>query len=364
MLDLYGTSYTGSRPEMIFSEDGSFGYYVAWCYGTGTFKVENGKIKLNLTEGDPNTGELELYMEEGDIPRIAFDQFGDGTKIFWKRVDASENNTENIPNTESVLKEGVYRYSDGDFRAELQVSTEGDKKQCYWGEWYNYGASASVEDFMFTWEDGKTEYEVQGQRSGETLSVKLDIQGESVVITIKNQDGVLYYGAGMQQEGKEFQAEYAYVTENMSLDTAQPFSMENISYISATSQLSEYGMTHSADRLIDGDISTAWVEGMSGQGIRESVSIQFDDEYLINGIKINAGYQKNDELYNKNSRPAKIGIAFSDGTYEVHELDDVNSVQDIVFQKPIYSKSISLIIEDVYSGTKYEDTAISEISIY
>lgn len=364
MREFYGSSYTGSRPEMIFSEDGSFGYYVAWCYGLGTFKAENETIKVNLTEGDPNTGELELYMEEGDIPRIAFDQFGDGTKIFWKRVDASETNTENIPQTESTLKDGVYRYSDGDFRAELQVSTVGDKKQCYWGEWYNYGASASVEDFVFTWEDGKTEYEVQGQRSGETLSVKFDIQGEAVIITIKNQDGILHYGAGMQQEGKEFQAEYAYVTETVSSDTTQPFSMENISYISATSQLSEYDMTHSADRLIDGDISTAWVEGMSGQGIRESVSVRFDDEYLINGIKINAGYQKNDELYNKNSRPAKIGIAFSDGTYEVHELDDVNSVQDIVFQKPIYSKSISLIIEDVYSGTKYEDTAISEISIY
>ena len=364
MREFYGSSYTGSRPEMIFSEDGSFGYYVAWCYGLGTFKAENETIKVNLTEGDPNTGELELYMEEGDIPRIAFDQFGDGTKIFWKRVDASETNTENIPQTESTLKDGVYRYSDGDFRAELQVSTVGDKKQCYWGEWYNYGASASVEDFVFTWEDGKTEYEVQGQRSGETLSVKFDIQGEAVIITIKNQDGILHYGAGMQQEGKEFQAEYAYVTETVSSDTTQPFSMENISYISATSQLSEYDMTHSADRLIDGDISTAWVEGMSGQGIRESVSVRFDDEYLINGIKINAGYQKNDELYNKNSRPAKIGIAFSDGTYEVHALDDVNSVQDIIFQKPIYSKSISLIIEDVYSGTKYEDTAISEISIY
>lgn len=364
MLDFYGSSYTGSRPEMIFSEDGSFGYYVAWCYGTGTFKVENETIKVNLTEGDPNTGELELYMEEGDIPRIAFDQFGDGTKIFWKRVDTSEPNIENIPQTESTLKDGVYRYSDGDFRAELQVSTVGDKKQCYWGEWYNYGASASVEDFVFTWEDGKIEYEVQGQRSKDTLSVKLDVQGESVVITIKNQDGVLHYGAGMQQEGKEFQAEYAYVTETVSSDTTQSFSMENISHISATSQLSEYDMTHSADRLIDGDISTAWVEGMSGQGIKESVSVQFDDEYLINGIKINAGYQKNDELYNKNSRPAKLGIAFSDGTYEVHELDDANSVQDIVFQKPIYSKSISLIIEDVYSGTKYEDTAISEISIY
>lgn len=360
MWDFYGSSYTGSRPEMIFSEDGSFGYYVAWCYGLGTFKMENETIKVNLTEGNPNTGELELYMEAEDIPRIVFDQFGDGTKIFWKRVDTDDN----IPIAGNVLKDGIYRYSDGDFRAELQVSTVGDKKQCYWGEWYNYGASSSVEDFVFTWEDGKTEYEVQGQRSGETLSVKLEIKGESVVITIKNQDGVLHYGAGMQQEGKEFQAEYAYVTEIVSSDTTQPFSMENVSYISATSQLSEYDMTHSADRLIDGDISTAWVEGMSGQGIRESVSVHFDDEYLISGIKINAGYQKNDELYNKNSRPAKIGIAFSDGIYEVHKLEDVNNVQDIVFNKPVFSTSISLIIKDIYSGTKYEDTAISEISIY
>lgn len=364
MREFYGSSYTGSRPEMIFSEDSSFGYYVAWCYGMGTFKVENGKIKLNLTEGDPNTGEIELYMETEDVPRIAFDQFGDGTKIFWKRVDASESNTENIPNTGSTLKDGVYRYSDGDFRAELQVSTVGNKKQCYWGEWYNYGASASVEDFVFTWEDGKTEYEVQGQRSGETLSVKLDVQGESVIITIKNQNGVLYYGAGMQQEEKEFWAEYTYVTENATSDTTLPFRMENISQISATSQLSEYDMIHSSDRLIDGDISTAWVEGMPGQGVGASVSIEFDGEYLINGIKINAGYQKNDELYNKNSRPKKIGISFSDGIYEVHELDDVNDVQDIAFNKAVVTNKVSLIIEDVYSGTKYEDTAISEISVY
>lgn len=123
-------------------------------------------------------------------------------------------------------------------------------------------------------------------------------------------------------------------------------------------------MTHSADRLIDGDISTAWVEGMSGQGIKESVSVYFDGEYLINGIKINAGYQKNDELYSKNSRPAKVGIVFSDGTYEVHELDDVNNVQDIVFYGAMVTSKVSLMIEDVYSGTKYEDTAISEISIY
>ena len=213
MKKIYGSLYymAGRWSQMVFREDGTFEYGVTEYYGKGNFKVENEIIKVNLAEGDPNTGELELYMETEDISRIAFDQFGDGTKIFWKRVDASENNTENTPNTESVLKEGVYRYSDGDFRAELQVCTEGDKKQCYWGEWYNYGASASVEDFVFTWEDGKAEYEVQGRRSGETLSVKLDIQGETVAITIKNQDGVLYYGAGMQQEGKEFQAEYSYV---------------------------------------------------------------------------------------------------------------------------------------------------------
>lgn len=143
-----------------------------------------------------------------------------------------------------------------------------------------------------------------------------------------------------------------------------PFNMSKIEKISATSELAEYNMVHSAERIADGDSSTAWVEGVAGMGVGEMVSIYFDGEYLIQGISIGAGYQKNMDLYDKNSRPAEICISFSDGTYEVHTLKDINDYQDVVFDKVKYTDYISLTIEAVYPGSKYEDTVISEVYIY
>ena len=54
------------------------------------------------------------------------------------------------------------------------------------------------------------------------------------------------------------------------------FSMSNVTYVSSTSSLSEYNMTHSPERVIDGDLSTAWVEGADGQGIGEAITLYFD----------------------------------------------------------------------------------------
>ena len=139
---------------------------------------------------------LDLYT--GVLPEINFSAV------------ASESNTENISNTESTLKDGNYRYSDGDFLAELHVSTVGEKKKCYWGEWI-MGASTPIENFEFTWENGKTEYEVYGGLSGQAFQVRIEPQSESVIITIENKEGVIYYGAGMQQQGTVFSAEYVYI---------------------------------------------------------------------------------------------------------------------------------------------------------
>lgn len=146
--------------------------------------------------------------------------------------------------------------------------------------------------------------------------------------------------------------------------SANPFSMSKIERIYASSELSEYNMVHSVERLVDGDTSTAWVEGAAGQGIGEAVTFDFDGEYLIQGIKIGAGYQKSVELYNKNSRPSQIGISFSDGTYEVYDLEDINDYQDVILNKTRYTEYITLTINGVYPGNKYEDTAISEIYFY
>ena len=129
----------------------------------------------------------------------------------------------------------------------------------------------------------------------------------------------------------------------------------------ASSVLVEAQVTHFAENVFDNDISTAWVEGSNGNGIGDSLTIQFDKEYLIEEIAINAGYQKSDALYMKNSRPHKIELSFSDGTSEVHYLDDINDVQYIKLDNSVVTDVVVLTIDTVYSGTAYEDTCISEI---
>ena len=142
------------------------------------------------------------------------------------------------------------------------------------------------------------------------------------------------------------------------------FSMSNVTYVSSTSSLSEYNMTHSPERVIDGDLSTAWVEGADGQGIGEAITLYFDKQYLIRGADIRAGYQKSSSLYDKNSRPEKVRITFGNEFSEVYTLQDINGEQEIVFYEPVITDHITFTIESVYAGSRYKDTVISEISVY
>lgn len=96
-------------------------------------------------------------------------------------------------------------------------------------------------------------------------------------------------------------------------DTVQNnINLSHIRSITASSELSEEGTVHNATQIYDGSLNHAWVEGAAGNGIEESVEIVFVDSYTLNGIKINAGYQKSQDLYYKNSRPKKIRLYFSE----------------------------------------------------
>lgn len=145
-----------------------------------------------------------------------------------------------------------------------------------------------------------------------------------------------------------------------------PVSMSGIVSISATSWLSEPGLDlyHTPERTVDGDLSTAWVEGVDGHGIGELICFEFDQDYCVSGMKINAGYQKTAELYAMNNRPAMLTVIFSDGTEQIVQLQDINGIQDVPFYVPVETKSVSLVISSVYGGTTYEDTVISEILFY
>ena len=130
---------------------------------------------------------------------------------------------------------------------------------------------------------------------------------------------------------------------------------------SASSVLIESHVTHNANRIFDGDTSTAWVEGGEGTGIGDSITLTFDNKYCIEEFTINAGYQKTHDLYLKNSRPKEIQLTFTDGTSETHVLEDVDKAQSVKLNGPVMTDEVVITINSIYPGTKYEDTAIAEI---
>lgn len=138
----------------------------------------------------------------------------------------------------------------------------------------------------------------------------------------------------------------------------------SVKAVSATSSLSEYNMTHSPEFAKDESLSTAWVEGVSGNGEGEFLMFTFDNMYQVSGFDICAGYQKNEDIYSKNARPKEIELEFSNGTKHKITLGDVNEIQTFQLPEPVNSTSVSVKILSVYSGWKYTDTAISEISFY
>ncbi len=182
----------------------------------------------------------------------------------------------------------------------------------------------------------------------------------------------------------------------------------------------EYGDIgkYSAAWLFDKDVSTAWVEGVKGDGIGEYILIGLKNT-LPDKIHINNGYQKTKSLYIKNSRPKTLKVSlyvayilpadvtelggnfyclpYTDsilielndemGTqvfelpFDEEKVDSLKKLGDINFKKEFgeimaerlnpnsdndwyedfYGYIIKLEILEVYKGSRWDDTCISDI---
>ncbi|MEM6736605.1 MAG: hypothetical protein AAF620_11105 [Bacteroidota bacterium] len=148
---------------------------------------------------------------------------------------------------------------------------------------------------------------------------------------------------------------------------------------------------YSMGNLQDGDIATAWVEGADGHGINEVLIVPCLD--LKKNVEIFAGYGKSDNLHQFNNRPKKIrtiiirakmqGATQYGSVYKelksiaesVHVLEDKNAYQflpipsyktekyfDESYNDHVeYRYFLGIEILEVYKGSKWEDTCISEI---
>jgi uncharacterized membrane protein YvbJ len=135
--------------------------------------------------------------------------------------------------------------------------------------------------------------------------------------------------------------------------------------ITASSKLVESNYNYDPINVADGNKETVWVEGASGDGLGEWVKLESDTEQGIVGFSVINGYSKSDNLYYANNRVAKLLVEFSDGTSTIFNLTDRNfNEQGVTFTNIKKTKYVKFTIMEVYNGSKYSDTCISEIRVF
>ncbi len=124
-------------------------------------------------------------------------------------------------------------------------------------------------------------------------------------------------------------------------------------------------INYQTQNIHDSDLATAWVEGVEGSGIGESVTFtMLPNCPPITQISIYNGYCKSEKTYEENNRVRMLNMYVGEHLHATLHLEDTYSEQifEVDTIAPTNDKKLALKFEivEVYEGTKYEDTAISD----
>lgn len=132
----------------------------------------------------------------------------------------------------------------------------------------------------------------------------------------------------------------------------------------------ELGFRYDAENVLDGRLDTAWVEGVPGTGVGEWVQIEFPSLTHVSEVSVFPGYGKSERLFYRNCRPKLIRVQFMDGHFQfgpsnAMDLHFEDSMKWLTYPvaPSIDTNGVRLTIVEVYPGTAFQDTAISEIRI-
>lgn len=144
--------------------------------------------------------------------------------------------------------------------------------------------------------------------------------------------------------------------------------------VNVSSTLSSETRRYDKSNIVDFDFSTAWCE--NGSPPHWITLRSASKEIYVNSLRVFwlGGYVKSRQIFNENDRPKVIKIVVMDQDGNVisvpgksFTVNDVMHAQffNVSLDKKINMASINvkIIIEDVYSGSKYDDMCVSEVSI-
>ena len=129
----------------------------------------------------------------------------------------------------------------------------------------------------------------------------------------------------------------------------------------ASSELASDGHTYYAENAMDGDPDTTWQEGVEGYGIGEYLELGFSQPQKLSLLRIFPG---NGNYYTENGRPAELLVEFSDGSALTFDFPDSYGDFTLDLGGTVETSWVRLTIAEVYPGTVWEDTAITEVLAY
>lgn len=151
--------------------------------------------------------------------------------------------------------------------------------------------------------------------------------------------------------------------------------------IGASSELQSKTQRYSVLNAFDNDSTTAWVEGVVGNGVGETITVQFDQPQTLYGITLKAGYTKSTKLLIANATPHEIKLTLDDDAFTSHLLFEqefsiareqceltaspINTYpQSMFFSEPKPRTKVTFEIVNAVEGAKYKDLAISDIEFH
>lgn len=134
--------------------------------------------------------------------------------------------------------------------------------------------------------------------------------------------------------------------------------------IKASSSFSDKDVSYDASYASDSRLSTIWMEGEEGSGLGDWIEFSFEKDVTVSKLVFYNGNWDSRDFYQRYNRVKSFQVKFSNGSIQKIDLADKMEKQVVALEKPVTTKSLRLVLKEVYKGTTFQDTPISEVMFF
>lgn len=169
---------------------------------------------------------------------------------------------------------------------------------------------------------------------------------------------------------------YTNCIQDMRCEQRDPVDLKLVKTVTATSTLKDKKNRYKPENLLDANEATAWCEGKPTDGVGESITIEFKQPVNLGGFYFSPMYAKSFKTMRNNNRVKKFTVT-TDGashpvTVDVFEHNEcgpgpmacpeLTRPQAVFFPGGRQVKKLTVRIDQVEKGAKYNDTCLSTLS--